>query len=225
MVIFHKYYLINKENFSNSQDVILSGLSSLFIAIKSSYGYVKIENFSTAVIRSLDKKRYNNMKDYSNDEIGEKILINEVKILINIGFDLDIILPYRYLDNFLGYLTNNLYENLKNFLQTTNNFINDSFKIPLCLYFDPNLIALTSILLTTKLFNITLPDLDDGRKWYNLIDKSIKYETLIEIANLINKMYMIISFPNNKISEVLDISSINKKKVCIIKKPSNKLNH
>jgi hypothetical protein len=68
------------------------------------------------------------------------------------------------------------------------------------------LIALTSIFLTAKLFNISLPD-ENGVKWYNLTDKTIKYDTLLEVANLLNNMYMIISASNFK-SEELDIKLI-----------------
>jgi hypothetical protein len=140
------------------------------------------------------------------EEIGEKIIKSEIKILAKIGFDLDIDLPYKFLESMIDYLRRNFKDNFRNFLQTTTNFINDSFKLPLCLNYEPKLIALTSIFLTAKLFNITLPD-ENGVKWYNLNDKTIKYDTLLEVANLLNNMYMIISAPNFK-SEELDIKLI-----------------
>lgn len=221
MMLFHKYYLINKDNFTSTYEVMLSALTCFFIAIKTNYGYVNIDNFSLAVKKILDEKKIKNSKDYTKEEIGDKILSNEVRILIKIGFDLDIILPYKYLDNILSYLRTNLRENLRNFMQTTTNFINDSFKIPLCLYFDPKLIALSSIMLTSKFYNITLPDLEDGSRWYNIFDKSIKLENLIEIANILNNMYMIIAVPNNKSKDIFDKSLTNLKEVSNKKKPSN----
>jgi hypothetical protein len=196
MVFFHKYCLIKQDGFKTKLEAKLVASACLFISIKTNYGFISVEKIAS-VASSLLK---------GCEEIGEKIIKSEIKILAKIGFDLDIDLPYKFLESMIDYLRRNFKDNFRNFLQTTTNFINDSFKLPLCLNYEPKLIALTSIFLTAKLFNITLPD-ENGVKWYNLNDKTIKYDTLLEVANLLNNMYMIISAPNFK-SEELDIKLI-----------------
>ena len=233
MVLFHKFFLLNnKSNF----DWKLVAATSLFIAVKTNQGFLSVDKFVNVIFEKFYKNLQENLKNTNNldkverenydkvdnenrdfqNSLKENILTLEVKILIKIGFDLEIILPYKYLENFFEYLRRNLKDNIRIFLQTTTNFINDSFKIPLCLFYDPKLVALTSILLTAKLFNISLPE-ENGVKWHNLVDKTVKFENLLQIASLLNNMYSIISSPKSKeisSNSNPEIKMINKKDVC-----------
>lgn len=213
MVFFHKFFLLRPESFRSKMEAKRIAATCLFIAVKANYGFISVEKIATAACSLIN----------GCEETGEKIINSELKILVKIGFDLEIELPYRFLEGMIDYMRKHLKENLRTFLQTTTNFINDSFKIPLCLNYEPNLIALTSILLTAKLFNMNLPD-ENGVKWYNLIDKTIKYDTLLEIGNLLNNMYIIVSTPHSK-KEEFDINLIynSKKEVLCRKKPTSKL--
>jgi hypothetical protein len=51
-------------------------------------------------------------------------------------------------------------------IEITYNFINDSFKLPVCLYYSPLKIALASIYLINYHFKIELVDPKDKIKWY-----------------------------------------------------------
>jgi len=196
MIFFHKYCLIKKEGYKSILEAKIVASACLFIAIKTNYGFINVDTIATVASASLK----------GCEGIDDMIINSEIKILTKIGFDFDIGLPYKFLESMIDYLRKNTKDNFRNFLQTTTNFINDSFKLPLCLNYEPKLIALTSIFLTAKLFNITLPD-ENGVKWYNLTDRTVKFDTLLEVANLLNNMYMIISAPNYK-TEELDIKLI-----------------
>jgi hypothetical protein len=156
----------------------------------------------TEGVKKIDKKIGN---------LNSEIIDSELKILVKIGFDLEIILPYKFLENNFAFLLKILKENFKTFLQTTTNFINDSFKLPLCLYYDPKLIALTSVLMTAKLFNITLSD-EDKVKWLYSSDNTVKSEVLQEIATIMNNMYMNISSPSKEKVD-LEMVKTGKKKL------------
>lgn len=188
--------MIKQDGYKSKLEAKIVASACLFIAIKTNYGFLNVERIASVASTTLK----------GCEGIDDKIINSEIKILTKIGFDLDIGLPYKFLESMIDYLRKYTKDNFRCFLQTTTNFINDSFKLPLCLNYEPKLIALTSIFLTSKLFNITLPD-DNGVKWYNLTDRTVKYDTLVEVANLLNNMYMIISAPNYK-SEELDIKLI-----------------
>ena len=211
MVIFHKYFILNKKYYKSNLEIQLSAITSLYISIKLNYFYCNIEVFSKAILKILEQNETN---------IDVQILDLEQKILAKIGFDLNIDLPYHYVELMINYLKVNLHNSANNFIQITTNFINDSFKQPICLYYDPLLIALSCVLLTTNLFNVNLPDVE-GKHWYNINEDAVNYESLIEIANLMKNMYQIISIPSNKAILHSDINSV-KKTIKIKRKQSNK---
>ena len=189
MVLFHKYFLLSSHKISTTSDAKIYAAACLFIAIKTNFGFISVERLSSA-FKTLVK-----FGEKEGKKLDKKLVKCELKVLSRIGFDLEIILPYKFLEIFFDYLRIilNDTEKIRNFLQTSNNFINDSFKIPLCLFYQPRLIALASVFLTAKLFNISLPDVE-GLKWFNLVDESLgSVENLSEIANLMSNMYKIIS--------------------------------
>jgi cyclin T len=58
-----------------------------------------------------------------------------------LGFDFDIELPYKYLEHFNEYPG----INEKILFKIANNFVNDSFRTHVCLYYDPRVIALACL--------------------------------------------------------------------------------
>lgn len=120
-------------------------------------------------------------------ETSEKLCTIEFEILNQIGFDLNLELPYKYVHLMKSYYIDYL-RNPKLIVITTN-FINDSFKLPLCLYYDPLIIALASLYLVGVYFKISLPETKEGLKWYQLIDTQMSLGLIIEVGEKINKIY------------------------------------
>ena len=86
-------------------------------------------------------------------KITADILFAEQELLKSCGFDLDIESPYQYIDIF--------FEKNKDlaYMQTyAKNFINDSYRLNICLFYEPIILALSAINLTSKLFKHQLSD-------------------------------------------------------------------
>ena len=89
----------------------------------------------------------------------------ETELLQSIGFDLNVDLPYIFVERMRPYFQQN-YVKCDKLIEITYNFINDSFKLPVCLYYSPLKIALASIYLINYHFKIDLVDSKDKIKWY-----------------------------------------------------------
>jgi len=78
-----------------------------------------------------------------------------------IGFDLDIEVAYKYIDLF----ENSEYFKTKvkddNYIEISKRFLNDSLLTTMALYFEPFVIALAAINMTSLFLNKELPCIDD----------------------------------------------------------------
>lgn len=111
----------------------------------------------------------------------------EIEIIYFIGLNLEFDSPYTYFLELKNYILKYL-KNPVNSCQIVVNFINDSFKLPVCLYYEPLKIALASLYLLHYYFKIDLPDLN-GVKWYKLLDKSIDLNEIKDLAMTIFTIY------------------------------------
>lgn len=94
-------------------------------------------------------------KDYSEirklSQIGSFDIIKyEVELLNILGFDINIDLPYHYVNKYLDLL--NISEKEKIF-NISFNLINDSYRRPLCIYFTAREIALSAIYIACQIVN------------------------------------------------------------------------
>jgi hypothetical protein len=214
MVIFHKYFLFVKK-FSSSLDKYLACASCIFIATKVCNQLIPlkilIKNFYKKYKEIIKNDNINidliQIDDQLICETGDKICMIEFDIINYIGFDLNIELPYKYINMlksyFIDYLKNPKY------IVATNRFINDSFKLPLCIYYDPIYIALGSMYLLSVWLKVDLVNTKEGKKWYRLIsEKNVKFEKIISVSEKINNIY---KFVRNK-SEMVIIKDNKEKK-------------
>ena len=106
-------------------------------------------------------------------------------------------------------MVNYIMKTLRNpkFLIIATNFVNDSFKLPLSLYYDPKILAITGIYMTKSLFRINLPDFE-GKKWHQIIEKNVNFDTIIEVAKHINKIYEYSSKRTSKKQVKVDLNVI-----------------
>ena len=74
-------------------------------------------------------------------------------------------------------------------IKISKNFINDSLRTNLCLYFQPYLIALASLNMAQIYYNKKLPDMKNGLKWFQFFVSYTTEEELNEATNYIKKIY------------------------------------
>lgn len=120
--------------------------------------------------------------------VEDKIKQMEFDILCTIGFDLNVDLPYVYLSQMNNYFKTYI-PRCKEVMTFISNFINDSFRVPICLYYSPLKITLAAIFLTHEFIKIPLVDTLDNIKWYNIIDDSVTLTEIKEVASLINLVF------------------------------------
>lgn len=196
MVFYHKYFLYVK-CFKDDFEKYLACTTCIFLANKVCNQLVPMKYLCDLFLKMYVKNTKFNFSITEEHiyEVCEKLCMKESEIINCLGFDMDVDLPYRYVQSMKPYFLNYL-KNPKLMIITTN-FINDSFKLPLCLYFDPILIALASMYLLSVYFKIHLVD-KEGIKWYNIIDKSIQLEDIILISEKINAVYKFCNEHKNK---------------------------
>lgn len=188
MVFFHKYFIF-KQKFESDFEKYLTCATCIFLSAKVCNQLVPLEELVRFFLKQYNRQfnQPGSVDDRAVFEISEKLCFIEFEILSSMDFDLNIEIPYKYVHNMKFYF----FEYLKNqkLIIITTNFINDSFKLPLCLYFDPLLIALASLYLASIYFKVPLPDTKEGLKWYQIIDKNVQIKEVLSIAEKINNIY------------------------------------
>lgn len=139
---------------------------------------------------SLSQLSVKEPSDYIKQHLDNRIKLREMEILTRLGFDLNLDLPYIYVEKMKPYIVQYIPKSDK-FIGIINNFINDSFKLPVCLFHSPLKIALSAVYLLSVHFNIELVSTKEGIKWYQLIDPETSLEEVVEIAELINLIYQL----------------------------------
>jgi len=180
MVIFHKYYLLKKK-FPDILTKYLSCFTCLFLALKICDCLISFDHLIKIFLKLLFKIQMINPVDINEKiikETKERLFQIEFEILDFIGFDLNINMPYSYLQKMIPYFKDFL--KMDKLILCATSFLNDSFKLPLCLYYDPFLILLACIYLCEFYFNVKLLDYN-GIKWYHILDESVDFKIVKEI--------------------------------------------
>jgi len=118
-------------------------------------------------------------------ELEEKFCGTECEILKLIGYDLVIELPYQYLDM----IKKNPIIPDAALLKVANNFLNDSMRTIVCLYFEPRVIALAALNLASNFCNYKFPSLEDQRPWYKCFGDDVTIELVEEVTFNIMDIY------------------------------------
>ena len=191
MIYFHQFCVLEDFNLSsiekyNNRLYFIS--ACLFIATKSTNHLVSINNI-IKIIQQIFKKKFPE-KNIFDDEIKNNILNYEFKILETLGFNLNIETPYKFYGVIKQYLMNK--ENIINYNITKltdvlNFYINDSFILPLHLYFTPNVIAISCFLLLKNNFHLDSINL---KEIMNLSEYLIDIKEVKECYNLFKKIYI-----------------------------------
>jgi hypothetical protein len=188
MIFFHKFFIF-KKFFENDFEKYLTCAACIFISVKVCNQLTPLKELVNFFLRLYIRQKNITMSidEKTIFETCEKLCQIEFDVLNTIGFDLNVDLPYKYVHMMKFYYV----EYLKNpkLITITTNFINDSFKLPLCINYDPLLIALASLYLTSVYFKVPLPKTREGKKWFQLLENNIMVEDVISVSEKINKIY------------------------------------
>ena len=206
MIYFHKYILFNNISYFNlsSLDKLILYCSCIFISFKASNKLIDIN-----ILSSKYQPYFNKYKIYEIEEIKDLIIQKEFDILISIEFNMAIDWPYEIL-NFLKIYLKKLdkgNDTIIKIINYVNLNINDSILFPLCLYYTPNEIVFSCILLAIKKYNLDFININDliKLKKYNI---NINKDNINECAIFISK---IIIYKNNLIDKNNNINNNNNK--------------
>lgn len=151
----------------------------LYIANKSGNDFlIFIDLFIKQYLLEMSKLKNKDISflEQSKQQIKEKIFGKvEMEILTLIGFDCDVDLPFYYLDKYSFYIP-------KEILSEANKRCNDTYHLPLCLFFHPLEIACTTILMSSENQNCSLP-----KGWEKYFSDDIEMSVLENMKNIINE--------------------------------------
>ena len=207
MTIFHKYricsdFSLNK--YSSEELYIILG-ACLFIGQKSiNILGIRLDYLSKFILKLIQKK-YPDKKIEANDVIN-KIKEREMEILIIIGFNINVDFPSPFVNKIKEHLSKTNI-NSDNFLTLLNYFIKDSFILPVSLYYTPNTITISCVLILKQKYNLININLKEliSLSQYGLDEREIQ-----ECASLINKLEVAINEKrNNQKDNSKAVSSIN----------------
>jgi hypothetical protein len=122
--------------FPNEINKLLICTSCVFLSSKTSNQFIKVEKLIEILIPLSQGK-------IKEEEIESLLLYWEFEVLNSLGFDLEVSLPYPHL-----YKLRPIFQDCPDkFLKFCVWFINDSFTLPVCLFYSPEIIAKASIML------------------------------------------------------------------------------
>ena len=236
MIYFHKYILFNNITYSDlsSLDKLIIFCSCIFIALKGANKLIHLNLFAEKF-----RPFFNKFHNFEIEEIKDLIIKKEFDVLLSIDFNVDIDCPYNILNTLKIYLKklDKGNESIARVINYVNLNINDSILFPLCLYYTPNEIVFSCILLAKEKYKLDYININDLFKLnkYQIdndninectlyITKIIKYKNdILELEsnrNIVvdntNKTSEHIYFDNNNNKD-----NLNLRKISLIKTNSN----
>lgn len=132
-----------------------------------------------------DEWKAHTVETRKHNDLEDKFLTAEIEVLKMVGYDLNIDLPYQYLD----LIKKSSIIPDANFLKIANNFINDSMRSTVCLYYEPRIIALAALNLASDYFSYRFPTLDNQSAWYKCFGEDVSIELVDEATFHIRDVY------------------------------------
>ena len=202
MIYYHKYILFNNISHSDLSpiDKLVLYSTCIFLAFKQANKLIHLN-----MIASKFQPCFNKFKNFEIEEIKEFIIKKEFDILISIEFDMATDWPYELLNLVKIYLKKlqKGNETIIRIINYINLNINDSILFPLYLYYTPNEIVFSCILLAIKKYNLDFININDLIK---LNKFQIDYDNIKQSAIYISK---IIKYKNELIENNKNINEKN----------------
>ena len=189
MIFYHKFFVFQQEVVGEFENKIVCA-ACVFLTCKMYNFLFQLNKFSHKLLLVCKSVGVPECKDINEDRIfiiSEKILGYEFAILKYTGFDLNVDLPYKYIELMIDYFK--IYLKNQKLLVITNNFINDSFKLPLILYYNPMYIALACIYQLHVHLKVNLVNTNGNVEWFRILDKNTDFDTIVELSELIKLIY------------------------------------
>ena len=233
MIYYQKYIILNniiEKDLSPLNKLILY-CTCIFIASKEAN-----QLFNIKILGEKFQPFFKRLKNFDVDQIQNLIIEKEFDILLSIEFDISIDWPKGILKILKLYLQNIGKGNeIINFvINNINKNINDSILLPLCLYYTPNEIVFSCILLAQQMHKFDFINLNDLIKLSKsnidkntvkecslYISKIIKYKDIFEHNSqvLSNKSDINDKINNNCLKK--DQDNLNFRNIAIIKTNTN----
>ena len=186
MIFLHKFIIqknIELKDISPLDTLILCG-SCLFISTKATDYLISINKIIKIIKEIIDIKLPN--ISLTEDSLKNLLIQSEFAILESIEFDTNIDLPYKFIFQLKDYFSKKSDISTDLLIKSCHKFINDTFNLPLCLFFSPNTIAITCVKLMIENYKLIDINLDD------IIKKSeykIEKDDVDFCFNLMQKFY------------------------------------
>ena len=236
MIYYHKYIITNNISFSDlsSLDKLVLFSSCIFLAFKVENKLIDIK-----VISNKFQNLFNKFKHFEIEEIKELIIKQEFEILLSLEFNISIDWPYELIKLLIIYLKKmeKSNETITKIINYVNLNINDSILFPLCLYYTPNEIAFSCILLAKEKYKFDFINITDLIKLnhYQVDNEQIKEcslyiskiiqfkENLIANINANNKLNININLKeqNNMLDNIKEKCSLNLNNLALINTNTN----
>ena len=220
MIYFHKYILFTNITYSDlsSLDRLIIYCSCIFLAFKGANKLIHINFFAEKF-----QPFFNKIKKYEIEEIKDLIIKKEFDILVSIEFNVDIDWPYNILNTLKIYLKKigKGNESIARVINYVNLNINDSILFPLCLYYTPNEIVFSCILLAKERYKLDYININDLIKLNKYqIDNDNINECTLYISKIIKYKNDIIE-SNRNIVDKTNITTENNNNIYLDKNNNN----
>ncbi|KAK4473301.1 hypothetical protein MN116_004466 [Schistosoma mekongi] len=146
-------------------------------------------------VRDIVKTARSLLSDADFEQFGsdprEEVMAFERVLLKTIKFDLQVSHPYSYLLQFAKRIKGNQ-EKLKELVQMSWSFINDSLATTLCLQWEPEIVACAVLYLATRMSKFTIEDWEGrqpGQRWWECFVEGMSTEVMEDICHKILDLY------------------------------------
>jgi cyclin K len=165
----------------------------LFLAGKVEETPKKCKDMVKTAKQWLEAKSLKKHADSFGDDPIKEIMIYERILLQTIKFDLQLDHPYSYLLKYAKTLKGDQ-EQIRNMVQMAWTFINDSFSTTLCLQWEPEIIAIALMFLTSKLSKLEITDWLSRKEnlkqnWWDQFVEGLGIDILEDICHQILDLY------------------------------------
>ena len=195
LIIFHKYRICSNLalNKNSSEELFILLGACLFIGQRAiNILKIKLDNISFFLKQLINKK--NPTINYEINDLNKELIQKEYDILTTIGFNIEIDSPYFFFYKLKKYLTKSEL-NSANFNTLLNYIINDSYIFPLCLYYTPNVIVISCVIILIEKFDLKFINI---KELNSLSEYKLEEEDILQCTSLIKKIEIEINNKKNQ---------------------------
>jgi cyclin T len=157
--------------------------ASVFLACKLDDCLRDLDSLIKCYHHHLEKLNFK--RDEDKTRLRDLLCEAEWNLLQAMGFDFDLQLPYKWLEEFKTYkpAPNPL------LIKIAHNFLNDSFLTLVALYYEPPIIALAALRHAMKFLNTQIPNTEDDKPWFKFFSDDTDIELVNQCADHMYEVY------------------------------------